>query len=211
MYTLSERFYRDTEGRFLGSFIGDWVKQPTQSEPPPDPLPEGWEPPDEVYVEVWPDIPAGAVEVSLAPERAGQIYDQVASVWMDPPVTAAEVDAERDRRIGAGFTFEGVLYQSDKEARENIMGAHKAASDAMMLFGAQSGDLAWRLLLDPAGPEVFEWIASDNSRVPMDAPTVLRFGYAALSHKASHIFAASDLKSMDPVPVDFATNPVYWP
>ncbi|CDZ43102.1 Hypothetical protein NGAL_HAMBI1146_58750 [Neorhizobium galegae bv. officinalis] len=130
---------------------------------------------------------------------------------MSPVLSSADVDIERDRRITAGFTFEGVLFQSDKEARENIMGAHKAASDAMMLFGAQPGNLAWRQLLDPAGPEVFEWIASDNSRVPMDAQTVLRFGYAALTHKASHIFAASDLKSMDQIPEDFATNPVYWP
>ncbi len=125
--------------------------------------------------------------------------------------TSSQVDAERDRRITAGFTFDGVLYQSDREARENIMGAHKGASDAMMLFGAEPGNLAWRRLLDPNGPEVFEWIASDNSRIPMDAPTVLRFGYAALAHKAGHIFAASDLKSMDPIPADFATNPAYWP
>ncbi|KAB1087356.1 DUF4376 domain-containing protein [Neorhizobium galegae] len=129
----------------------------------------------------------------------------------EPLPTTGEVDTERDRRITAGFIFEGVLYQSDKEARENIMGAHKAASDAMMLFGAQPGNLAWQQLLNPEGPAEFKWISADNTRVPMDAPTVLRFGYAALTHKSSHIFAASDLKSMDPIPSDFATNPVYWP
>jgi hypothetical protein len=127
------------------------------------------------------------------------------------PPSSGDVDAERDRRIDAGFTFQGVLYQADSEARENIMGAHKAASDAMTLFGAQEGDLAWQQLIDPNAPAEFKWIAADNSRIPMDAPTVLRFGYAALGHKSRHIFAASDLKSMDPIPSDFATNPTYWP
>ncbi|CDN54764.1 Hypothetical protein RG1141_CH24260 [Neorhizobium galegae bv. officinalis bv. officinalis str. HAMBI 1141] len=155
--------------------------------------------------------PGNAIAVPVAPLSASQRWSFDQARFLDPSPASADVDAERDRRITAGFVFDGVLYQSDKEARENIMGAHKAASDAMMLFGAQAGNFAWRKLLDPAGPEVFEWIASDNSRVPMDAQTVLRFGYAALAHKASHIFATSDLKSMDPIPADFATNPVYWP
>ncbi|MDQ0135674.1 hypothetical protein J2T08_003595 [Neorhizobium galegae] len=127
------------------------------------------------------------------------------------PPSSDDVDAERDRRIAAGFTFEGVLYQADEEARENIMGAHKAASDAMMLFGAEAGNLAWQQLLDPHAPAEFKWIAADNSRVSMDAPTVLRFGYAALGHKSRHIFAASDIKSMSSIPSDYASNPAYWP
>ncbi|CDZ50423.1 DUF4376 domain-containing protein [Neorhizobium galegae] len=168
-------------------------------------------------------IPANATAVAPPETVEGQARAFRDGSWMyveiEPPAeepealppSSGDVDAERNRRISAGFTFEGVLYQSDGEARENIMGAHKAASDAMMLFGAQPGNLAWRQLLDPAAPEVFEWIASDNSRIAMDAPTVLRFGYAALAHKAGHIFAASDLKSISPIPNDFATNSDYWP
>jgi hypothetical protein len=125
--------------------------------------------------------------------------------------TSAEIDAERDRRIDAGFYFEGTFYQCRPEDRENIAGAKSAASDAITVFGAQPGNLAWRRLLDPTGPAEFRWIAADNSTVPMDAQTAMRFGYAALSHKEAHIFAGFLLKQSSPPPEDFATNPAYWP
>lgn len=129
-----------------------------------------------------------------------------------PPVPAlagADVDRERDRRIDAGFVFDGVLYQSDDGSRENIAGAKSAASDAIML-GAQAGDYGWQRLLDPAAAETFVWIATDNSLHPMDAQTMVRFGYAAMAHKQDMIFRARSLKAMDPIPLDYATNDAYW-
>lgn len=128
-----------------------------------------------------------------------------------PAPSSSEVDVERNRRIDAGFVFEGVHYQSGKEDRENIAGAKAAATDAITLFGAEPGNLAWQRLLDPNAPPEFRWIAADNSTHPMDAHTAMRFGYAALGHKQDHIFAALALKNMDPIPSDYATNPAYWP
>ncbi|MBN8931993.1 MAG: DUF4376 domain-containing protein [Rhizobium pusense] len=125
-------------------------------------------------------------------------------------VSASDVDVERDRRIDAGFDFDGVRYQSRPEDRENIAGAVKAATDAIAL-GALPGNLGWKRLLDPAAPEIFRWIAADNTTHPMDAETVMRFGYAALGHKQAHIFAARAIKDSSPIPADYATNPAYWP
>ncbi len=124
--------------------------------------------------------------------------------------SAADVDAERDRRTAFGFTFEGVFYQTRAEDRENIAGAKSAATDAIAQ-DAQPGDYSWRQLLDPNGPEVFAWIAADNSIHPMDAQTVVRFGYAAMAHKEAHIFAARAIKDLPVIPEDYATNPAYWP
>ncbi|MFK0384994.1 hypothetical protein [Agrobacterium sp. NPDC090273] len=131
--------------------------------------------------------------------------------YVSPGITERQVDAERDRRIDAGFVFEGVHYQSRPEDRENIAGAKAAATDAITLFGAEAGNFAWQRLLDPNAPSEFRWIAADNSTHPMDAQTAMRFGYAALGHKQDHIFAARELKDMDTIPADFATNASYWP
>lgn len=124
----------------------------------------------------------------------------------EPPGASPEdVDAERDRRIDAGFFFGGVFYQSRPEDRENIAGAATAALGAMVA-GALAGNLRW------ADPDAdFEWIAADNSRHPMDAQTTFAFGQAAMGHKMRHIFSASDLKIHPPIPADFETNEAYWP
>lgn len=131
-------------------------------------------------------------------------------VYSPPSLTPSDVDRERDRRIDAGFDFDGVRYQSRPEDRENIAGAVKAATDAIAL-GALPGNLGWQRLLDPAAPEIFRWIAADNTTHPMDAETIMRFGYAALVHKQAHIFAARAIKDSSPIPADYATNPAYWP
>lgn len=136
------------------------------------------------------------------------IFAAALGVFRQPRPSA--VDIERDRRIDAGFIFEGVLYQSRAEDRENIAGAVKAATDAIAL-GAAVDDYGWQRLLDPNAPEIFRWIAADNTTHPMDAQTVMLFGYAALGHKQAHIFAARALKDTAPIPSDFATNPTYWP
>lgn len=107
-----------------------------------------------------------------------------------PPVLPSAVDVERDRRIDAGFEFEGVRYQSRPGDRENIAGAAVIA------------------LADPA--YATGWIAADNSVVEMDAPTLLRFGRAAADHKQALIFAARQLKDMQPIPQDY-TDDQWWP
>ncbi|MEC9247311.1 MAG: DUF4376 domain-containing protein [Pseudomonadota bacterium] len=124
--------------------------------------------------------------------------------YVTPPITSHEVDAERDRRIDAGFTFGGVLYQSRPEDRENIAGAATAALGAMV-NGAQAGDLRWH-----GGNSDFVWIAADNSTHTMDAQTVFNFGQAAMQHKQMHIFAGRALKETSPIPADFSDDS-HWP
>lgn len=121
-----------------------------------------------------------------------------------PDPTSEDVDAERDRRIAAGFVFGGVAYQSRPEDRENIAGASTAALTAIMT-GAQAGDLRWH-----GGDTDFTWIAADNSLHTMDAQTMFAFGQAAMAHKQSHIFVARELKDVDPIPADYAAD-AYWP
>lgn len=118
--------------------------------------------------------------------------------------TPAEVDAERDRRIAAGFEFQSKAYQSRPEDRENIAGAALAAL-AAQIGGALPDDLRWH-----GGDSDFVWIAADNSLTPMDAQTVFAFGQAAMAHKQAHIFAARAIKDADPIPADFADD-IHWP
>lgn len=120
-------------------------------------------------------------------------------------VTALQVDIERDRRIDAGFTLNGVVYQSRPEDRENIAGAATAAF-AAIVGGAQPGDFRWH-----GGEKDFEWIAADNSTHPLDAQSTFALGQTAMAHKEAHIFAARTLKDMNPIPADYATNAAYWP
>ena len=114
------------------------------------------------------------------------------------------VDAERDRRIDAGVLFRDVMYQSRATDRENISGAAQLGFMAVV-GGAQPGDLRWS---DP--DQDFEWIAADNSLVPMDAQTVVAFGKAAAERKQDLIFAGRQLKDMNPIPADF-TDDKWWP
>lgn len=119
-------------------------------------------------------------------------------------IELADVDAERDRRIDAGVEFQGVRFQSRATDRENIAGAAQLGFMAVVA-GAQAGDLRWS-----KPDQDFEWIASDNSLVPMDAPTVVAFGKAAAERKQALIFAGRQLKDMDPIPADFADDK-WWP
>lgn len=125
----------------------------------------------------------------------------------DPPPqapAAADVDAERDRRIDGGFEFDGVRYQSRPGDRENIAGKSLEAFMAIV-DGAQPGDLRW------SSPDRdFAWIAQDNSLVPMDAQTVVAFGKEASAHKQKHVFAGRQLKDMQPITADYADDR-WWP
>ncbi|MGR3463613.1 DUF4376 domain-containing protein [Limimaricola sp.] len=117
---------------------------------------------------------------------------------------AAAVTVERDRRINAGFTFDGIRYQTRPADRENVAGAASAALEAIM-GGAQVGDLRWH-----GGVTDFAWIAEDNSLQPMDAQTLRAFARAMMAHKQALIFAARDLKDRAEIPADI-TSDAYWP
>lgn len=159
----------------------------------------------ENLIEADPDLELpGKTLVDAGDAGIGWVWDGEA--WQPPAATApspTEVDAERDRRIANGFTFNGVRFQSRPEDRENIAGAALAALKAMV-NGKGEGELDWF-----PGVPAFAWIAEDNSTVAMDAPTMFAFGDAAAAHKQALIFKARAIKDMDPIPVDYADDG-YW-
>jgi hypothetical protein len=131
-----------------------------------------------------------------------------------------EVDRLREVKINGGFVFGDVLFDSRPENREDIAGAYSLALGVIMSGGGAPGDVYWHVTPDlistspePFAPDLmFVWIAHDNSHVPMDAPTVLAFGAAALVHKKSMIFAAASIKARLRAgePLDY-TDPALWP
>lgn len=149
------------------------------------------------------EIPEGKISTGSTAQWIEGAWRQVHEL-ADMPVTPDMIDAERDRRIAAGFTFSGVTYQSRDEDRENITGASLAALAAIG-GGATAGDYRWH-----GGASDFQWIAADNSLNTMDAQTMFAFGQAAMAHKQAHIFAARALKDADPIPADYADDG-YWP
>lgn len=116
---------------------------------------------------------------------------------------ARDVDAERDQRLAADIEFEGTLFQSRLSDHGSIIEATQLAFMALA-SGAQPGDLRWS---DPE--QDFTWIATDNSRVPMDAPTVVAFGKAVLVRNQCLIRAGRQLKDMDVIPSDY-TDDKWW-
>lgn len=121
-----------------------------------------------------------------------------------PPPTAADVDAERDRRRAEGITFRGVRYQTRTQDREKLREVATMALTAIMQ-GAQPGDYRW------ANPDAdFEWIAEDNSLVKMDAQTLCEFHRAVMLRDDALVKSARALKNRDSIPDDFAVNDQYW-
>lgn len=116
----------------------------------------------------------------------------------------AAVDTERDRRIAAGFTYAGKLFQARQFDLDNIRSMATAAS-VKIVQGAQDGDYRW---FDPNND--FYWIASDNTTMPMSAPDMVEFAMTAAAWGSKHILAAAALKKLDPIPADFADNQ-WWP
>ncbi len=132
-------------------------------------------------------------------------------IW-GPPKTQGQlnaerrpkVNAERDRRIDAGFTWNGKTFQSDRDSRKNIAGAATSAV-SYIVGGGSPDEVYWQ---SPDTP--FVWIATDNTEVQMTPAQMIAFGNAAMAHKKAHIFAARTLKDMAEIPADFADDK-YWP
>lgn len=147
-------------------------------------------------------VPEGKVVTGQSIQRVDGVVKWVCELEDAPVpvVTSDQVDAERDRRIAAGFIFQGKLYQSRPEDRENMAGASIAALAAMG-NGALPNDFRWH-----GGDSDFVWIAEDNSLTPMDAQTMFALGQTAMAHKQALIFKARALKNMDPIPADYADD-----
>ena len=120
------------------------------------------------------------------------------------PPSPDEVDRERDRRTEWLFTFNGVQFRLDEKSLTRIT-AMGADARFAIAGGAQAGSLRWA---DPDND--FGFIATDNSVMPMDAPTMVAFSVAAKLWVARHTFAGRAIKDMDPIPSDFSADQ-YWP
>lgn len=156
----------------------------------------------------------GAESLTVDAQRKVVVVVRVVEPWSAEEIAAelearrAEktkmVDAERDRRIAAGFTFAGVLYQSRPADWEVYSGKALEAFIAVM-SGSAPGNLRWA-----DADTDFAWIAADNSHVPMDAQTVIELAKAASAHRTELTFAGSDIKALNPIPDDYADDK-WWP
>lgn len=153
-------------------------------------------------------------DVVFVPDDSSNRHRQAIAEWeaegntikpksADEP-TSGDVTAERDRRIAAGFTFNGKVFDFDNGSKQRVAGAATLAGFAIAA-GAQTGNLLWH-----GGTAPFTWIAADNSVMTMDAQTCFAFGQVAAEHETAHIFAARALKDMVPIPADYVDD-VHWP
>lgn len=130
------------------------------------------------------------------------------TAYSDPP-TGDKVNAERDRRINAGFFVDfggGVVkpFDSDQAAQKRIAAVHSFAL-AAIVGGAQPSDLRW------ANPDAdFAWICADNTSQPMDAHTAREFAEAAMGYESALVTTARIMKDSGAIPGDYA-NDQYWP
>ena len=151
-------------------------------------------------------VPCGS-EVGI-----GWLYDGeefTAPPEPEPPALTREeliaaINAERDRRLAADFEFQGKAYQRDAVSVSRITGAATLAGLAMAQ-GAQPEDYNWH-----GGDAPFAWIASDNSLTLMDAQTCFAFGSACAAIETRIVFAAKTLRTMEPIPDDYAKDK-HWP
>jgi hypothetical protein len=84
--------------------------------------------------------------------------------------------------IAAGFTWSGTLYQIDAASQASI------AAMGIMALGSIAG---------PAGspwPAGFDWIAADNSHVPLDAAAMYAFGRAVADYVSACVLRLRALK-----------------
>lgn len=140
----------------------------------------------------------------LLSEPDSWIVEDGVAVQREKPVTSELVNAERDRRIEAGFTFNNHRFDFDTSSKENITGAGAMAGTAIAL-GATQGDTLWH-----GGTDPFQWITSDNTKVDLDAHQMFAMSQAAAEHVRLHVMAARALKDMETIPVDYQAES-HWP
>jgi|GEM_PF-1060597 len=122
-----------------------------------------------------------------------------------PPISSADVNAERNRRIDGGFVFGGDEYQTDAGSRENISGAQGLSLGAMIADPQGTQGLRWD------NPDVdFAWTDATNNEIPMTAAQCQAFCQAAMQYKSALIKAARVIKDTNPILGDYA-NDSHWP
>lgn len=188
---LPKSFYsEEIHGNRMRTVYGD-LPEPTEENPEPVAPVIGEEPNPDCL------IPAEAIEITdgqwreFIENNTHRKWENGQVVPYEPPPVAPsghDVDAERDRRTAETFKFKNRLYQLRPGDIQNITGAALAATLAIM-NGAQPGNLRWS---DP--DKDFEWIATNNNTVAMDAQTVVEFANAAMAWRSRLIFIARSIK-----------------
>lgn len=133
-------------------------------------------------------------------------------VEIEPPTPTTDdvcrqIDAERDRRIDGGFTFQGERLQSRPSDRENVMGAAQLAM-GYLAAGGDPSSLRWA---DPDND--FVWITADNGTIPLTAPDTIAMFQAGVAFKSALTFYARAMKDAvivaeDPSSVEWGEG---WP
>ena len=137
-------------------------------------------------IEIETDIPEGKRSTGFTIEMINGVLnkvhslDDVAAPDLDEMIS--NVDAERDKRISQGFTFNGEMFQSRPEDLANINGATTLAIGAL-LQGISPNDLRW------ANPdEDFGWLSLDNVKILMGPMDMIHLGSAAMQHKSKMVW-----------------------
>lgn len=144
---------------------------------------------------------------AIVPSDTADVGWQLVEGNLIPPtaiVTGDQVNAERDRRVAAGFAFGGHLIHSDDSSKIKISGAVQLATLAI-LAGAQPGNLRWH-----GGDADFGWGTMDGALLPLDAQSMVNLGKAAAAWEQAHYTAARAIKGLSPIPADFAAAS-RWP
>ena len=90
-----------------------------------------------------------------------------------------KINQIRDEQINSGVDYNGVIFQTRPEDRENIAGGVQLASIAL----SQGEDF------------ITNWIAKDNTIQVLDAPNMIGLGMAVAALKESWIFGARERKN----------------
>ena len=116
----------------------------------------------------------------------------------------AEVNVERDFRIGGGFYYGTYKFDWDEATKPRVTGAASLAGFAIGA-GAQPNDLRWH-----GGDNDFVWILQDNSILPLDAQGMFAVSQSAMAHEAAHVFAGRTIKESGSYTVDLQDDAL-WP
>lgn len=145
---------------------------------------------------------ADGADVIMTPEHPdwAMVIDLAPAAYVAPGPSAADVNAERARRLSLPFTFNGNRFDRDPQSLARITGAATLAGFAVA-GGAQPGDTMWH-----GGSLPFSWITADNTLVQMDAQTMFAFGQAAAAVEEKLIFAAWAIKAMPEIPADYKSD-----
>lgn len=172
-----------------------------------------WEP-GEVYVK-----PDGTITPLPPRTRVTDVLDPATGAWMDGRNDAEKradwaqaVNAERDRRLASTFVFMGTTFQTDPISLSRIARASAGADrfiNGKGVGGAASEATRRAARRWGAASRDFEWIASDNTVVPMTAEECVAFGAAAEAHEQSIILRARALKDGGPDSADLSDDGVW--